>query len=150
MWGETESEPFSPEQYLALRHPRWRIVDRDLDGPLLGCLDFTRNRIYLQQGVGPVIRRSTLAYEIGQLEHGPAPRDPMLAAARQRAAIDWAARMLIPTPLFVAAWQVSLDLAELAAFCGVDLPMFRARIRAGTDHEQDVVMEAIAQYRLSA
>lgn len=141
---------WDPRRYLDERHPDVRVRDAWLSGRLQGQLDIEGRIIWLNLGLTPPERRSTLAFEVAQLELGPTPTDPCLAAAHARAAIDWAALMLIPSDLFVEAWAGCLDLAAMAEFCDVDLPMFRARIRAASDSDQDAAIQAIAATRLSA
>ncbi|WP_166518172.1 hypothetical protein [Candidatus Blastococcus massiliensis] len=58
--------------------------------------------------------------------------------------------MLIPSAMFAEAWAGCLDLEAMAEFCGVDVPMFRARIRAASDADQDAAIAAITDTRLSA
>lgn len=125
-------------------------METDLPGRLQGFLERDKGIIWLSVGLTPVERRCTLAYELGQLEQGPTPMDHCMAAAHERAAVDWAARMLIPSELFAQAWGGCLDLAAMAAFCDVDLAMFRARIRAASDADQDAAIEAIAATRMTA
>lgn len=148
-WGET-AERWCPAGFLSSRHPDVRVYEVDLPGRLLGCIDHDQRIIWLRAGLSDVVRRCTLAYEAAQLEQGPTPEDPCLAAAHQRAATEWAAQMLIPSEMFAAAWADCLDLATMAAFCEVDLAMFRARMRAASDADQDAAIDAIAATRLSA
>jgi hypothetical protein len=141
---------WSPDEYMRERYPDWRVVEWDLQPGLLSCRDCGERIIYLARGLDRVRRRCVLAFEAGRLLQGPTPADPCLAAARQRAAVDWAAVMLIPSELFVEAWGHCVELPELAAYCGVDVPTFRNRIRAASDGDQDAAMEAIGRMRLSA
>lgn len=133
-------------------YPDVQVVDDvPLQGSVQACMSHKRRIIWLDPSLTPVEARCALAYEIGHLEFGPTPEDPYLAAAHQRAALEWAAIMLIPADLFVAAWACGrLDWSEMAAWCGVDLPTFRARTRAASDADQDAVVHAIRQTRLSA
>lgn len=117
---------------------------------LQGCVDVRRGIIWLDEGLTPVQARCVLAYEIGQLEQGPTPAEQCQARAAQKAAEEWAALMLVSTEDFVDAWAHCLDLATMAARCGVDLPTFRARIRAASDSDQDLAVQAIATTRLSS
>jgi hypothetical protein len=148
-WGEAESR-WDPSRYLAESFPEVRVEYACLPGRLQGCLERERGIIWLSIGLSPVEARTVLAYECGLLQQGPTPSDPCMAAAHERAAVDWAARMLIPSEMFVAAWAKCADLPAMAAFCDVDLAMFRARIRSASDAEQDEAVEAIAANRLSA
>ena len=141
---------WDPGSYLQERHPDVRVVDTWLQDRLQGQVDVEGRIIWLDLGLTPAERRSTLAYEIAQYELGPTPDNPCLAAAHARAAVDWAALMLIPSEMFAAAWALGLDLAAMADFCGVDESMFRARIRAASDRDQDVAIAAINAMRLSA
>jgi len=109
-----------------------------------------RRIIWLDSDLTPVQARSVLAYEIAQYEQGPTPSDSCMARAAQKAAEEWAALMLIPSEVFVGAWAFCLDLAAMAAMCDVDLPTFRARIRAASDADQDAAILAIAQTRISS
>ncbi len=122
----------------------------ELPGQLQGCIDHAKRIIWLDVGLSRVARRCTLAFEIAQLELGPTPDHPCLAAARRRAAVDWAALMLITSEEFAAVWAHSIDLSAMAALLEVDVATFRARIRAASDSDQDAVMEIIGQTRLSA
>jgi hypothetical protein len=148
-WGSTD-DGWDPEGYLSSRYPSIEIRDYDLPGRLQGFYERKRGIIWLSTNLSLVERRSTLAYQAGKLEQGPTPEDPCLAAMHERAAMDWAARMLIPSHAFAAAWARCLDLAQMAAYCDVDLPMFRARIRAASDADQDAAIAAIIDTRLSA
>ena len=115
-----------------------------------GCVNVRKRIIWLDENLSPVQARSVLAYEIAQYEMGPAPTDPCMARAAQRSAEEWAALMLISSDEFVAAWANCLDLIAMAARCDVDLPTFRARIRAASDADQDMAMRAIADTRISS
>jgi hypothetical protein len=148
MWGEPNH--WRPEDHLRIEHPGIRVFDVALPGRLQGCIDHESGIIWLDVGLGPAEWRSTLAYEIGQLQQGPTPQDSCLAAAHQRQAMDWAARMLVDAEDLFEAFGQSSDLAEIAARLEVDLPMLRARFRCLSDAEQDELMEAINQRRLSA
>lgn len=133
------------------RAERVGIVETDrLPDRLQACLDLGRRIIWLAVGLSPEQRRCAIAYEIGQFRQGPTPDDPFLARAHQRAAEEWAALTLIPTGMFVEAWEGCLDLAGMAARCKVDVPTFRTRIRAASNADQDAAMEAIGRTRLSA
>lgn len=144
-------DAWCPRAYVREVHPGVRVMETDrLPGDTQGAIDYDRRIIWLARGLPEAAHRSTLAYEVALWEFGPPPDDPMLAAAHTRAATDWAALMLIPSDDFSRAWANCLDLEEMAARVGVDLPMFRARIRAASDADQDAAVEAIAQTRLSA
>lgn len=148
MWGNRNA--WDPWAYVEQRHPNVRVEVTKLQGRIQGCVNIARGVIWLDEGLSPVQARCVLAYEIGQLERGPTPTDPCQARATQRAAEEWAALMLIPSEAFVAAWGNCLDLGLMAARCGVDVPTFRARIRAASDADQDAAMAAIANTRLSS
>jgi len=126
------------------------VVVAKLRDRVQGCVDVQRHIIWLDEGLSPVQARSVLAYEIAQYELGPTPTDPCMARAAQKAAEEWAALMLIPSDVFVGAWANCLELPAMAARCGVDLPTFRARIRAASDSDQDQAMSAIANTRISS
>lgn len=119
-----------------------RVLEADLRGGQ-GCIDHQQRIIWLDPKMSPAARRSTLAYEVALLEYGPTPADARLAAAHQRAAADWAALMLIPTEDLLFALSLTHDLAEVAAFLGVDTPTVRARLRGLTDEEQDEWMRVM-------
>lgn len=133
------------------REERIEVVETtELPGRVQAAVDHERRIIWVAAGLTAVQRRSSVAYELGEMHQGPTPDDPCLAAAYRRAAEEWAALMLIPTEDFTAAFVGCLDLPAMAARCGVDLPTFRARIRAASDADQDAVMQAIGQTRLAA
>lgn len=136
-------ERFSPLAYVRDRYPDVRVIEMDLPGRIQGCVDHEQCIIWLSAGLTEVQRRCTLAYEIGQLQQGPTPKDPCTAAAHQRAAEDWAARVLIPEDGLMAAFRFSCNLPMIAAYLHVDLPTLRARLRGLTDSEQDAVMAAV-------
>lgn len=115
-----------------------------------GCVNVRRRIIWLDEGLSPVQARCVLAYEIAQYEQGPTPTNPCMARAAQRSAEEWAALMLISSDEFVGAWANCLELPAMAARCGVDLPTFRARIRAASDADQDAAMHAIATTRITS
>lgn len=149
MWGSRAA--WCPWAYVREKHPDVQVRETErLVGLALGCVDHEKRIIWLAPGMSEAQQRSTLAYEIAQLEQGPSPTDPCLARAYQRAAEEWAALMLIPSEDFISAWVGCLDLPELAARCGVDLPTFRARIRAASDADQDAAVQVISQTRLTA
>lgn len=140
---------WDPEQHA--RSEGIEVVEtRQLPARVQAAVDHVRRIIWLAAGLSPAQRRCAIAYELGELHQGPTPSDPCLAAAYRRAAEEWAALMLISTELFIAAWVGCLDLPLMAAFCAVDLPTFRARIRAASDADQDAAVQAIATTRLSA
>lgn len=139
---------WEPEQHA--REVGVTVVEWDLPGRLQACCDHKRRTVWIARGLNPAQRRSAIAFELGQLQQGPTPSDPCVARAYQRAAEEWAALMLISSEEFVAAWTNCLDLAAMAAGCGVDVATFRARIRAASDADQDAAIEAIAATRMSA
>lgn len=141
MWGD--SAQWSPWTHVQKRHPDVQVIEMELPGQLQGCVDHDQRIIWLAAGLDTRQRRCTLAYEIGQLEQGPTPTDPCLAAAHRRAAEDWAARMLIPTRGLLEGFSKSYSLAQIADGLQVDLPMLRARLRGLSDAEQDAVMDTI-------
>lgn len=148
MWGSRNA--WDPWTYVEEKHPDVRVVVMKLQDRVQGCVDVDRRIIWLDRGLTPVQARCVLAYELGQLEQGSTAGDPRLARAADRAAEDWAALMLIPSELFAAAWAGCLELAAMAAFCDVDVPTFRARIRAASNDDQDVCIKAIAETRRSS
>lgn len=141
---------WDPEEYLAEVHPEVRVYEWPLPTPLLGCCDHRQRVIWLAMDLDPVRRRCTLAEEVGHLEQGPLPPDPYAAQARQRAAQEWAARMLLPLEVFVDGFGTSFDLAVVAGHMGVDLATLRTRIRCATDEEQDLAMWALQELRAAA
>lgn len=147
MWGNRNG--WDPWTYVEQRHPDVRVEVMDLEGRVQGCVDVQRRVIWLDAHLSPVQARCVLAYEIGHYEQGPLPDNPCVARAMDRAAAEWAALMLIPSDMFVAAWANCLELDAMAARCGVDLPTFRHRIRAASDADQDAAVKAIAETRIS-
>lgn len=148
VWGNRNV--WDPWAYAEQRHPDVRVVVMKLPARVQGCVDAEQRTIWLDEDLTPVQARCVLAYELGQLEHGVPSDDPCVQRARQRAAEEWAALMLIPSEVFVSAWGNCLDLSAMAARCNVDLPTFRARIRAASDADQDAAMQAIADTRISS
>lgn len=134
---------WDPEAYVRAKHPDVQVVEMDLPMPWQGCVDHEKRIIWLAAGMSEVDRRCTLAFELGQLEQGPAPADPFLARARQLAAEDWAARKLLDLPTVLDGLRVARTLPEIAAVLAVDTPTLRARLRGLSDSEQDAAMEAI-------
>lgn len=141
MWGKPAQ--WDPAQHLAQHHPDVRVHRRKLPGALMGCVDLRQRIIWLGIGLTDVQERCTLAFEIAQLEQGPTPDDPCMAAAYRRAAEEWAASMLLPSDRLIAGFSVSYRLDEIAAALEVDTPTLRARLRGLTDEEQDDVMDTI-------
>lgn len=141
---------WDPDKYVRQRYPEVRVIEARLSGRVQGAVDHEDRIIWLDAGLSPASRRSTLAYEIAHLRQGPTPADARLAAAHQRDAAEWAARMLIDGDEFVAAFMVARDYREVAALLEVDVPTVRARLRGLTDGEQDEVFAAILRQRLSA
>jgi hypothetical protein len=141
---------WDPDKYVREQHPDVRVIDACMSGRVLGGVDHEDRTIWLNKGLSPAARRSTLAYEIAHLRQGPTPADARLAAAHQRDAAEWAARMLIDSDDFVAAFGVACDYREVAAMLDVDVPTVRARLRGLTDGEQDDVFAAILRLRLTA
>lgn len=132
-----------PGQFLKERHPDVQVIRRALPGRLQGCVDPFRGVIWLDEELTPMQARCVLAYEIGELQQGPAPTDPRPAGLRQREAEEWAAQMLIDGEDLAFAFRLSTDLKAIADHLRVDVPTLRARLRAMTDTEQDAWMEAI-------
>lgn len=126
------------------------MKEAHLPGRVQSGLDRKRGIIWLDFALTDIEARCCLAFELGHLKMGPPPADPRLAAAHRRAAEEWAAQMLIPGDVFAAAWGACLNLGSMAAYCGVDLPTFRNRIRASSNADQDAAMLAIVSTRLSA
>lgn len=145
MLGETA--PWRPESYLREHHPDVRVFEVDLPGGAQGCIDHDQRVIWLDRRLSPVERRCTLAYEMGQLQHGPTPEDPCLAAAHCRASEDWAARMLIPTSLLLDGFRCYSYIPAIAEGLEVDAATLRTRLRNLTDEEQDAVMDVIRGVR---
>lgn len=148
-WGEA-AERWCPSGFLRSRYPGVRVYDVDLPGRLQGCIDHEQQVIWLRAGMTEIERRCTLAFEVAQLQQGPTPEDPCLAAAHQRAAVEWAARMLIDCDDMIAAFARAPRYQDIAELLQVDVPTLRARLRGMTDAEQDGVLEAIHSLRLSA
>ena len=148
VWGNRNA--WDPWAYVEQHHPDVRVEVAKLQGRVQGCVDVRRKIIWLDADLTPTQARCVLAYEIGHLEQGPTPTNPCQARAAQKAAEEWAALMLVPSDDFVAAWGNCLDLAAMASRCGVDLPTFRARIRAASDTDQDAAMQAIVNTRMSS
>lgn len=145
------SERWDPACFLHETHPEVRVIDtRSLPGRVQGCVDHEQRIIWLDAGLSPTSRRATLAYEVAQFQQGPTPEEPCLAAAHQRDAAEWAARMLIDSEALCEAFEVGREYHEIAALLHVDVPTVRARLRAMTDAEQDAVFAAILRQRLSA
>lgn len=144
-----EPRRWSPREWLHEQHPDVKVVRMELPGSLQGCVDHVRRVIWLDVGLGMVEERCTLAFEIAQLEMGPAPDDPRLAPIARQTAADWAARMLISDTELTAAFDLYATYGEAARFLDVDVPTLRARLRGMTDEEQDAVLEAI-QSRMQA
>lgn len=141
---------WDPVRYLRERQPDVRVLETVLPGRVQGCCDHEQRVIWLDAGLSAPARRSTLAYEIAQLQQGPTPEDACLAAAHQRDAAEWAARMLIDSEEFVEAFGAACNYREVAAMLNVDVPTVRARLRGMTDEEQDDVFAAILRHRMSA
>lgn len=134
---------WDPEAYLGQQYPDARLVETDLPPGLLGCVDHGRQLVFIARNLPEPQRRCTIAYELGQLRNGPMPNDPHLARARETAALDWAARQLIPSAAIAAAFAECYTIQMAAAWLDVDLPTVRARLRGLTDAEQDQVMSSI-------
>lgn len=141
MQGETAA--WNPRAYLRRHHPDVRVIETDLPGQLLGCVDHEQRVIWLARGLDEVGQRCTLAFEIGQLQRGPTPQDPSLARVHQWVAEEWAAIRLIPFQRMCEAFRTVATIPEAAALLAVDTPTLRTRLRALTDPEQDAVMAAI-------
>lgn len=141
---QPSSRVFEPSTFVRERHPDVQVIETDaLPGRVQGGVDHRRRIIWLAKGLSVAARRSVLAYEIGQLQQGPTPVDPLLAAAHQRAAGDWAAQMLISTDELYGAFSLTDDYATMAAHLRVDVQTLRTRLRGMSDAEQDGVMACI-------
>jgi hypothetical protein len=123
--------------------PAVHVVITELDGPVQGCVDLGRRIIWLDSQLSPVEQKCVLAYEIGQLLHGPLPEDPCAAAAHRRDCEEWAALRLIPVEALLDAFRMFRELPAIAAWLDVDDATLRTRLRCLTDAEQDAVMAAI-------
>ena len=137
------AETWDPWAYVEERHPDVQVVVMALEGRLQGCVDLRRRINWLADSLTPVQARCVLAFEIGRLQQGPKSDDPRVERAQKFAAQEWAALMLVSSEDFVAAWANCLDLSSMAARCGVDVPMFRARWRAASDSDLDAWLEAV-------
>lgn len=141
MWGDLNT--WDPWTWMRDRYPDVRVIETELPDRVQGCVDPERRIIWIAHDLTNVERRCVLAYELGQLDQGPMPEDPYAARARQRAAEEWAAQMLISTDALLAAIATSYDLSEIAAFLDVDVQTLRTRCRCLTDVEQDLFMETM-------
>lgn len=148
MWGK--SKRWCPWTYVRERHADVQVVTTKLPGQLQGCVDPVERVIWLDEDMSRVQRRSTLAFELGQLQNGPTPQEPHLAVFHRRAAEDWAARMLIPTDDLLDALSLSGSLDEIAEMLHVDVPTLRSRLRGLTDDEQDAIMSLVERWRIAA
>lgn len=145
------SNRWDPWAFVREQHPDARVVITPLlPDRVLGGVDHNRRIIWLALGLTEVQARSVLAYEIAELQQGPTPPDPCLAAARRRAAEDWASLMLISTEELVDACRGNHTVPGIALALGVDSATLRARFRGLTDDEQDVVLAAVYAQSLSA
>lgn len=144
-----ESAPWSPWRHLQSRHPDVRVYELQLDGDLLGCVDIDRGFIWLDSRLTQAEKRCTLAHEIGHLERGSLC-DPATETVEERSVEEWAARKLIDVRCLAHAFQWSLHLDEIADELWVDHHMLRARLRALTDEEQDMIMAAIEHSRMAS
>lgn len=146
-----EMSPWSPWRHLRDNWPQFTVYEYDLPDGVLGCTNY-RDAIWLDHRLNQAERRCTLAHELGHLERGPLHPDATQAMldAEEIAVDQWAARKLITSRDFIAAFSWSLDLHEMAEELWVDVPTLRARIRVGTDEEQDAVMAAIARRHQAA
>lgn len=85
-------------------------------------------RIWLCRTLTQAERRCTLTHELVHRERGPVPRDPVAAAAEERAVDRIAARRLITLPSLIDGLRWTRDAAQLAEHLWVDVPTLRARI----------------------
>jgi hypothetical protein len=143
---ESIREPWSPWRHLREQHSDVCVYELELPPGLLGCVDHEQRIIWLDSRLTQAERRCTLAHEIGHLERGPGPCDPLGGSIEERLIDEWAARQLIDGDSLARAFQWSPFLPEIATELWVDLHMLRTRLRAATDEEQDRIMSAI--YRL--
>lgn len=144
------SKTWSPWRHLRVYHPDFVVHELELPAGLMGCVDLGRRTIWLDSRLTCREQRSTLAHEIGHLERGPAPCDPVASQAEERVIDDWASRKLIRAADLARAFAWSQHLPEIAEELWVDLHMLRARLRGLADDEQDMVMDAIRKLRLAA
>lgn len=134
---------WSPWRHLQDHHTGVEVFEAELPPGWLGCLDPGRRVIWIATGLTQAERRCTLAHEVGHLERGPVPTDPVLLAAEERAVDQWAATRLIPTAALLTAVQWSSHLHEIAEELHVDQRMLRARLQCLDLDERDDVIEAI-------
>lgn len=147
--GETElRRPWSPWRHLRTRFRDVRVYELELDGDLLGCVDLDRRLIWLDSRLTQAEQRSTLAHELGHLERGSIC-SPGAQTAEERAVEEWAAVRLIDAHALARALQWSCRVEEIADELWVDEHLVRARFRALTDEEQDLLLAAIEKTRVA-
>lgn len=132
-----------PWRHLNEWYPDVRVIEDELPGSILGCMEHERRTIWLSDSLTDGQRRATLAYQIGQLELGPFDRDRgdggMVA--------DWASRLLIPFEELLRAVQshgepseiAEGSLIELAEELSVDPPMLMTRLGGLSEREWEVL-----------
>jgi hypothetical protein len=124
-----DNAQWSPWRHLRENHPTITVYEYELPGTYLGCTDHDKGLIYVDSRLNQAERRCTLAHEIGHLERGPVPKQP-LAAIREELAVDkWAAEKLIRVQDLISAFRWTSDLNEAAEELWVDQNMLLARLR---------------------
>lgn len=101
-------------------------------------------RIWLCRTLTQAERRCTLTHELVHRERGPVPRDPVAAAAEERAVDRITARRLITSGQLLDALRWTRDPHQLADHLWVDLPTLRTRMEtidpvevANLEHQLD-------------
>lgn len=120
-------------------HPRIHIYEAELPDGYLGCTSHDDGVIWLDSRLNQAERRCTLAHEIGHLERGPVPTDPLLLVAEELAVEQWAARRLITAGDLADVMRWTTDLGEAAEELWVDPYTLRVRLDTLTELEAQLL-----------
>jgi hypothetical protein len=123
--------------------PRIKVVD--LPTGLMGLWDQSARTLWLDSGLTPAERRSTLAHELVHAERGDVPcGDPVLDARQERRVEHEAARRLLPVAVLADALRWSDRPSEVAALLDVDPSMLAARLESLSPREALVLDELLS------
>ena len=115
-----------------------------LGGAVMGLWDESTRTLWLDAGLTPAERRSTLAHELVHAERGDVPCGDDVLDARQELWVEReAARRLVRWEALVEAarWSEGGDVREVADLLGVDVETVRVRLADLSPQERHALGE---------
>jgi hypothetical protein len=120
---------WNPWAHIGKHYPHIRVVlDQELPAQVWGMQ--AGDCIWLCRRLNQVRRRCTLAHEIGHLERGIAPTNPIALVKEERAVSRLAAKRLITIDALTEALRWTREPHQLAEALWVDIPTLEARMQS--------------------